>query len=107
MFSKEYMSSPLILVEFLERGHEICHFWAILQSGTSTQIGMVPVPICRGKMVPVPIKVIPIPLTRIGLVPVPIQVVPVPLLPVTLIFGILTLLSSKSHIEGIGTLIND
>ena len=35
------------------------------------------------------------------------KVVPVPLLPVTLIFCILTLLSSNSNTEGIRTLIND
>ena len=35
------------------------------------------------------------------------NVVPVPLLPVTLIFCILTLLSSNSNTEGIRTLIND
>ena len=52
-------------------------------------------------------KVVPVPLTRIGLVPVPVQVVPVPLLPIALIFGILTLLSSNSNTEGIGTLINE
>ena len=52
-------------------------------------------------------KVVPVPLTRTGLVLVPIQEVLVPLLPTTLIFGILTLLSSNSNTEGIGTLIND
>ena len=40
-------------------------------------------------------KVVLVPLSRTGLVPVPIQVVLVPLLPTTLIFGILTLLSSN------------
>ena len=52
-------------------------------------------------------KVVPVPLTRTGLVPVPIQVVSVPLLPTTLIFCILTLLSSNSYTDGIETLIND
>ena len=52
-------------------------------------------------------KVVPVPLTRTVLVPVPIQVVSVPLLPTTLIFGILTLLSLNSNTKGIGTLIND
>ena len=52
-------------------------------------------------------KVVPVPLTRIRLVPIPIQGVPVPLLPTTLIFGILTLLSSNSYPNSIGTLIND
>ena len=52
-------------------------------------------------------KVVPVALSRTGLVPVPIQVVLVPLLPVAMIFGILTLLSSNSHTKGIGTLIND
>ena len=52
-------------------------------------------------------KVVPVPLTRTGLVPVPVQVVPVPLLLTTLIFGILTLLSSNLNTEGIGTVIND
>ena len=49
-------------------------------------------------------KVVSVPLTRTGLVPVPIQVVLVPLFPTALIFGILTLLSSNSHTEGIGTI---
>ena len=52
-------------------------------------------------------KVVSVPLTRTGLVPVPVKVVLVLLLPTTLIFGILTLLSSNLNIEGIGTLIND
>ena len=52
-------------------------------------------------------KVVPVPLTRTGLVPVPIQGILIPLLSATLIFGILTLLSSNSYSDGIGTLIND
>ena len=52
-------------------------------------------------------KVVLVPLTITGLVPVPIQVVPIPLLLATLIFGILTLLSSNSYTDGIETLIND
>ena len=47
---------------------------------------VLPVPICRGKIVLIQIKVVSVPLTKTGLVPVPIQVVPVPLLPTTLIF---------------------
>ena len=35
------------------------------------------------------------------------RLVPVPRLPIALIFGILTLLSSNLNTEGIGTLIND
>ena len=54
MFSKEYMSTFLILVEFLEKGHEICHLWEIPQVGTGTQIGVVLVPLNRTKVVPVP-----------------------------------------------------
>ena len=54
MFSREYTSTLFILVEFLEKGHEICHLWAIPQFGTGTQIGMVPIPIYKTKMVPVP-----------------------------------------------------
>ena len=52
-------------------------------------------------------KVVPVPLTRTVLVPVPIQVVLVPLLPTTLFFGILTLLSSILNTKGIGTQLND
>ena len=52
-------------------------------------------------------KVVPVPLTITGLVLVPVQVVLVPLLPIALIFGILTLLSSNLNIEGIGTIINE
>ena len=36
------------------RDGKICHFWAIPQFGTGTQIGVVPVPIGRTKVVPVP-----------------------------------------------------
>ena len=54
MFSREYMSALLILVEFMEKGHEFCHFWAILHFGTGTQTRVVPVPIDRTKVVPVP-----------------------------------------------------
>ena len=107
MFSREYTSALLILVEFLEKGHEICHFWAISQFGTGTQIRVVSVPIDRTKVVPVPRqsgtgthlqnrvgintdqsgtdwyryqdKVVPVPTYRIGLVSIPIKVVPVPI----------------------------
>ena len=57
------MSTLLFLVEFLEKGHEICHFWAILQVGTDTQIGVVPLPLNKTKVVPVPTcrtKVVPV-----------------------------------------------
>ena len=64
MFSREYTSTLLILVEFLEKGHEICHFWAIPQFGIGTQTGVVPVPLNKTKVVPVPLnktKVVPVP----------------------------------------------
>ena len=79
MFSREYISTLLILVEFLEKGHEIYHFWTISHFGTGTQKGVVPVPLNITKMVPVP-------LTRKGLVLVPNQVVLVPMLLAALIF---------------------
>ena len=63
-------------------------------------------------------KVVLVPLTRTKVVSVPRQSgtgtnfqnmigTGTTLLPATLIFGILTLLSSNSNTEGIGTLIND
>ena len=36
------------------KGHEISHFWAIPQFSTGTQTGVVPIPIDRTKVVPVP-----------------------------------------------------
>ena len=54
MFSREYTSTLLILVEFLEKGHEICHFWAIPKFNTGTQTRVVAVPLDRTKMVTVP-----------------------------------------------------
>ena len=54
MFYREYTSALLILVKFMEKGHEIYHFWAIPQFNTGTQIGVVPVPIGTTKVVLVP-----------------------------------------------------
>ena len=67
----------------------------------------VPVPMVRGKVVPVPIKVVSVPIHRKGLVPVPIKVVPVPLLPAALIFVPLHCYVPHSYTDSIGTLIND
>ena len=50
------MCTLLIFLEFLEKGHEICHFWAIPQFSTGTQTRVVSVPIDRTKVVPVPRK---------------------------------------------------
>ena len=105
------MSILLILVEFLEKGHEICHFWEISQVGTGTQTGVVPIPLNRTKLVPVPRqsgtgtnmqnqsgtgtkikwyqyqdKVVSVPTYRTWVVPIPIKVVPVLMLPEALIF---------------------
>ena len=50
-------------------------------------------PLCRGEVVPVPLKVVPIPIGSVGLVPVPVKVVLVPLLPTTLFLHIFESLS--------------
>ena len=50
-------------------------------------------PLCRLKVVPLPLKVVPEPIGSVGLVPVPIKVVPVPLLPTTLFLHIFAPLS--------------
>ena len=52
-------------------------------------------------------SLVPVPLSRTGLVPVPNLVVPVPLVPTTLVFGIFASTSYNSHTESIRTLIND
>ena len=38
----------------MEKGHEIWHFWAILQFGTGAETGVVPIPTHRIGLVPVP-----------------------------------------------------
>ena len=48
------MNTLLIWWNFWKKGHEICYFWAIPQVGTGTQIGVVPVPLNKTKVVPVP-----------------------------------------------------
>ena len=48
------------------------------KGGTGTKQGWYRYHLCRGKMVPVPSEVVPVPLSRTGLVPVPNLVVPVP-----------------------------
>ena len=88
------------------KNDKICHSWAVPAIGTGTKQGWYRYHLCSGKMVPIPNKVVPVPLTKIGFVLILIQVVSIPLLLATLIFGILTLLSSNSHTEGIRTLIN-
>ena len=67
---------------------EFCHFWAESQLGTGTKQGSYRYHLCRGKMVSVPSKLVPVPLSRTGLVPVPNIVVPVPQVPATPVFGI-------------------
>ena len=125
MFSREYVSTLLILVEFLEKGHETCkilgnptsRYWypnrggtsttKQNQSGTGTKIKWYRYQHAEPKWYRYQDKVVPVPTCRTGLVSIPIKVVPVPLLPIAAIFGILTLLSSNLHTEGIGPLIND
>ena len=58
-------------------------FWAKPTSGTGTKVWY-RYPLCRGGVVPVPLKVVLVPIGSVGLVPVPVKVVPVPLLPATL-----------------------
>ena len=61
-------------------------FWVEPASGTSTKSWYL-YPLCRGEVVPVPLKVVPVPIDRRGLVPVLVQVVSVLMLPTTLIFA--------------------
>ena len=84
------MNSHLIWWNFWKKGHEFCHLWEISHFGTGIQIGVVPVPFDRTKMVTVP---------RQSGTGTTASCNPG--------FGILTLLSSNSNTEGIRTLIND
>ena len=54
MFSREYTSTFFILLEFLEKEHKICHFWAGSCVGTGTKQGWYRYHLYRGKMVSVP-----------------------------------------------------
>ena len=61
-------------------------FWAKPASGTSTKVWY-RYPLCRGGVVPVPLKVVPVPICSRVLVPV--QVVPIPMLPATLFLHVM------------------
>ena len=71
-----------------EKWRNLPFFWVELASGTGTK-SWYRYPLCKGEVVPVPIKVVPVPIDSEGLIPVPIKVVPVPMLPAALIFVLL------------------
>ena len=63
-------------------------FWAEPASGTGTK-SWYRYPLCKGEVVPVPLKVVSVPIDRSVLALVPVQVVPVPMLPTALFLHIL------------------
>ena len=74
--------------KWYQKGHEL----EILGKTTRLyryQNRVVPVPLNRTHLVPIPRQVVPVPTYRMCLVPVPNIVVPVPQLPTTQIFVIL------------------
>ena len=98
------MSTFFILVEFLEKGHEIFHFWEIPQvgtgypnsggtnttkhnqSGTGTKTKWYRYQHAKPKWYRYQDKVVSVPTYRTEVVLVLIKVIPVPMLPTTLIF---------------------
>ena len=110
--------------EKLVKEDKLCHFWAESRLGTGTKKGWYGYQDAEAEWYRYQSKwywyhslepkwyryqdnVVPVPTCRTRLVSVLTQMVPVPLLPTALIFCILTLLSSNSHTESIGTLLND
>ena len=86
---------------------KICHFWAVPQSATSTRTGVVPVPPYSDQIVPVPKKSGTGTTHQNGFGTGTYASGTGTTASYCPDFGIHASLSSNSHTEGIGTLIND